>query len=806
MGWQPHAYQRAMVDAFRARQSTLLIAPTGGGKTLSGFLPSLIDVHETGVQGIHTLYVSPLKALTNDIERNLIRPIAGMGLAVTVESRTGDTPPAKRARQRRAPPNIFLTTPESLMLMLSSPDAAHLFSDLRAVIVDEVHSFAATKRGDFTALALSRLSALSPRHVRTGLSATVADPAALAAWLGQSGSPANVLQSGLPTKPDVRILVPDGMRMPYGGFMARYAVPAIYEAIRQARTSIVFVNTRAQAELMLQMLWDANEDNLPIALYHGSLDREHRRRTEAMMAAGKIRSVVATAALELGIDWGDVDLVIQVAAPKGVSRLLQRVGRSNHRLDIPSRAFLVPANRFEALECQAALTAIENGQLDGEAPSPGSLDVVAQHILSCACSAPVHPEALYNEIRTALPYAGLNRDVFDRLFQFAVDGGYVLRAYDRYKRLTEMPDGRYRIANVMTARRHRQNIGVIVEAARLKVKRVSSAGRLGGRVLGEVEEYFAQGLTPGDTFFFAGEVLTFLGIRDMTLEAKPAPGGEPKVPAYAGGQMPLSTFLADGVRSLLAKPEEWKALPDDVREWLDLQARFSAIPDPDSLLVEHFFDRRYHTVFYTFAGRKANQTLGMLITRRMEHLGLKPLSFQITDYGLVISHLSPIGRGHVAQFLAPEILGDELEEWILDSPMLKRSFRHVATVTGLVEQQSNAAKKTVRQMTVSTDLIYDVLRRHEPDHILLAVTRRDAERDLLDVKRLAELLTRFQDRWLFMQLDRPSPFSIPVLTDVRIEQVRGAGVEDLLAQASLQLQAEEMMDGVRAAVSRAERR
>ncbi len=798
-GWQAHPYQRAMLQAFRARQSTLLIAPTGGGKTLSGFLPTLIDIHETRAQGIHTLYVSPLKALTNDIERNLMRPIAEMGLAVTVESRTGDTPPAKRARQRRSPPNIFLTTPESLMLMLSQPDAARLFSGLRAVIVDEVHSFAASKRGDFTALALSRLSALSPHMMRTGLSATVADPAALAAWLGPAGAPAGVLQSGLPSKPDIRILVPEETRMPYGGFMARYAVPTIYRAIREAQTSIVFVNTRAQAELMLQMLWDANEDNLPIALYHGSLDRELRRRTEAMMAAGKIRSVVATAALELGIDWGDVDLVIQVAAPKGVSRLLQRVGRSNHRLDIPSRAFLVPANRFEALECRAALTAIENGQLDGEAPSPGSLDVVAQHILSCACGAPVHPEALFDEIRTALPYAGLERAVFDRLFQFAIDGGYVLRSYDRYKRLVALPDGYYRIANPATVRRHRQNIGVIVEAARLKVKRIGGAGR-GGRILGEVEEYFAQGLTPGDTFFFAGEVLSFLGIRDMVVEARPAPGGEPKVPAYSGGQMPLSTFLADGVRELLARPDEWRALPDDVREWLDLQTRFSAIPGPDALLVEHFFERRYHTLFYTFAGRKANQTLGMLVTRRMEHLGLKPLSFQITDYGLVISGLSPIGPAHVAQFLAPDILGDELEEWILDSRMLKRSFRHVATVTGLVDQQYNAAKKTMRQMTVSTGLIYDVLRRHEPDHILLQVTRRDAERELLDLKRLSELLTRFQDGFLFAALDRPSPFSIPVLTDVRIEQVRGAGVEDLLAQASLQLEAEEMMDGVRAAL------
>lgn len=804
-GWHPHPYQCQMIGAYRARQSTLLIAPTGGGKTLSGFLPSLIEIKETNPQGIHTLYVSPLKALTNDIERNLMRPIADMELAITVESRTGDTPPAKRARQRRSPPNIFLTTPESLMILLSSPDAAAMFAGLRHVIIDEVHSFAPTKRGDFTALALSRLAAIAGSHVRTGLSATVADPDALAAWLGsaQFGSqntPASVLESGLPQIPDIRILVPNGARMPYGGFMGRYAMPAIYQAIREAGTSIVFVNTRAQAELVLQMLWDVNEDNLPIAIYHGSLSREQRRRTEAMMADGKIRSVVATAALELGIDWGDVDLVIQVAAPKGVSRLLQRVGRSNHRLDVPSRAFLVPANRFEALECRAALSAIQDGKLDGEKPGAGSLDVVAQYILSCACAGPVTPDALFDEVRSALPFSNLDRATFDRLFRFAIDGGYVLRAYDRYKRLIEQ-DGAYRIANIATARRHRQNIGVIVEAARLKVKRLGGAG-MGGRIVGEVEEYFAQGLTPGDTFIFAGEVLAFVGIRDMTLEARPTQGGEPKVPAYVGGQMPMSTFLADGVRALLAKPEEWLSLPNDVREWLDLQQRFSTIPSPDTLLVEHFFRRRLnHTVFYTFAGRPANQTLGMLITRRMEHMGLKPISFQITDYALVISGLSEIMADHVGHFLDPDILGDELEEWIADSPMMKRSFRHVATVTGLVEQQNNQQKKTMRQMTVSTDLIYDVLRRHEPDHILLQVTRRDAERELLDLRRLSQLLTRFQDKWILRSLDRPSPFSIPVLMDVRTERVKGAGIEHLLLHATLQDEAEEMMADVRVAVA-----
>ncbi len=799
-GWQLRPYQQQMIEAFAARRSTLLVAPTGGGKTLSGFLPSLIDIHETGATGLHTLYISPLKALTNDIERNLHAPIQGMGLDVTVESRTGDTPSAKRRRQRERPPHILLTTPESLMLMLSYADARSLFANVRSVVVDEVHSFAHTKRGDFTALALARLATFAPDHLRFGLSATAARPELLAEWLLAAGRPAAILKAGLNVKPNIRIMKVKN-RMPYGGFMAQYAVPDIYEAIKGARTCIVFVNTRAQAEMLMQMLWEVNEDSLPITVYHGSLQREQRRKTEAMMAAGKLRAVVATAALELGIDWGDVDLVIQVGAPKGVSRLLQRIGRSNHRMDEPSQALLVPANRFEALECYAALDAIAKDRLDGDEPFSGSQDVIIQYIVNCACGGAIDPGDIYAEVTRTLPYRALPRDQFDKLFRFAVDGGNVLANYDRYRRLIPAKDGGFTVASNAVRRRHRMNIGVIVEAARLKVMKLNKTGKT-GRILGEVEESFAQGLTAGDTFMFAGELLAFVRIRDLIVEARPVTGGQPKIPAYAGGQMPLSTFLADGVRHVLSTPSAWRKLPAEVREWLKLQQEFSLIPPEDALLIEHFPKRRlYYTVFYTFEGRRANQTLGLLVTRRMERQGLKPVSFTLTDYGLSIAHLEEVGEDAAKALLSPDILGDDLEEWIMDAAMLRRSFRHVATVAGLAEQQHVGARATMRQLTVSTNLIYDVLRRHEPDHVLLTVARRDAERELLDLKRLSDMLLRFSDNLLFHALDRASPFAIPVITDVRTEQVHGAGVEALLAQAQMALEAEELIEDVRAALA-----
>jgi ATP-dependent Lhr-like helicase len=470
-------------------------------------------------------------------------------------------------------------------------------------------------------------------------------------------------------------------------------------------------------------------------------------------------------------------------------------------MDEPSRAFLVPANRFEALECHAALTGIAKGALDGDEPFDGSQDVIIQYIVNCACGETIHPDDIYAEVTGILPYRALPREQFDRLFRFAIDGGNVLANYERYRRLAPTQDGRYEAASHAVRRRHRMNVGVIVEAARLKVMRLNKTGKT-GRILGEVEEYFAQGLTAGDTFIFAGELLAFVRVRDLIIEARRVTAGQPKIPAYSGGQMPLSTFLADGVRQVLSAPSLWRHLPGEVREWLNLQRQFSLIPPENALLIEHFPRRNLHyTVFYTFEGRRANQTLGLLVTRRMERQGLKPISFTLSDYGLAIAHLEEIGEDAAKALLSPDILGDDLEEWIMDAAMLRRSFRHVATVAGLAEQRRPGERATMKQLTVSTNLIYDVLRRHEPDHILLSVARRDAERELLDLKRLSDMLTRFSGSLLFRALEMASPLAIPVITDVRTEQVQGAGVEALLAQAQMAFEAEKLIDDVRAALA-----
>lgn len=798
--WQIREHQQKMIEAYFKGQSSLLIAPTGGGKTLAGFLPSLIDLYTNDYDGLHTLYISPLKALTNDIERNLHKPITEMGLNIKVESRTGDTPAHKRARQKNKPPHILLTTPESLMLMLSYVDADRIFRNLKLVIIDEIHSFATNKRGDFCSLALSRLKKYAPKHIRFGLSATVAKPKDLANWLGKNRKPAKIIQVKNEIKPKIEILETEA-RMPYGGHLAKYAIPEIYEKIKQAKTSIIFVNTRSQAELIFQYLWENNADALPIAIYHGSLSKEQRRMTENMMASNKIRAIVATSALELGIDWGDIDLVIQIGAPKGVSRLLQRIGRSNHKMNKVSEAVLVPANRFEALECESAINAIAKNKLDGDELLDGSQDVLVQYIMNCACNQDLEITNLYEEVISAYPYRSLSLEEFEAIFQFAANGGYVLESYQRFERLKKIEgvnNGKnyYRIASPKVARRHRQNIGVIVEAARLNVKKTYSK-KGGGKYIGHVEEYFAQQLNPGDTFFFAGEILEYIRVVDMNMEVKPSNAREPKVPSYVGGQMPLSTFLADGVRALLNNKAQIKKLPKQILEWLDLQSKFSVLPNVDNLLVEHFkHQKRRYTVIYTFEGRKANQTLGMLMTKRMEKMGLKPLNFSITDYAISIMSISEIEQQHLEELFSPAIFSEELENWIMDSAMLKRSFRRVAIITGLTEQRHNGASKSLRQVTFSTDLIFEVLQKHEPNHVLLEITRADAERELLDSKRITDFLFKFENKITLKKLNRPSPMSIPILVDVKKEHIKGEGVEFLLQEMSSQEKAEQMMNEV----------
>ncbi|HET6183945.1 MAG TPA: ligase-associated DNA damage response DEXH box helicase [Acetobacteraceae bacterium] len=786
-GWQPRAHQLAMVAAAEAGESVLLIAPTGGGKTLAGFLPSLIALAAAPQPGLHTLYVSPLKALATDIARNLLRPVAEMALPVSIETRTGDTPANRRARQRQNPPHILLTTPESLALLLSLPDSPALFGRLSTLVMDEVHALAGTKRGDQLALCAARLSVLAPRLRRVGLSATVAHPEAIRAYVGAE----RLIEEPGGAPPEIGMMLPDG-ELSWSGHMGLEAAAQLMARIRAAGMTIVFVNTRAQAELMFQALWRLNDDPvLPIGLHHGSLEVAQRRKVEAAMAEGRLRAVVATSSLDLGIDWGGVDQVIQVGAPKGVSRLMQRVGRANHRMDEPSRALLVPANRFEVLECEAALEDVAARALDGDPPRPGGLDVLAQHVLGMACAAPFDPDALFAEIRSAAPYAALARKDFDDVLDFVAHGGYALAAYERYRKLFRDSEGRVQVRSARIARQYRMNIGTIVEAPLIEVRLAGKRGP--GPVLGEIEEYFVSLLRPGDSFMFAGRLLRFLRLRETCIEAVEGGGDDPMVPAYEGGRLPLTTNLADSVRRILQDPTRWDVLPEQVRQWLRLQRARSRLPGRTDLLVETFpRGGRWFLVAYCFEGRNAHQTLGMLLTKRMQRAGMAPLGFVATDYVLGIwSANQPAG---IAALFAEDMLGDDLEEWMADSSMLRRSFRNVAVIAGLIERRHPGAEKNRRQATINSDLIYDVLRRHQPDHVLLRATRADAASGLIDLARVAAMLARVRGQIVHMALSRVSPLAVPVLLEIGRESVRSLADEERLLEEAEAIIAEAMGD------------
>jgi ATP-dependent Lhr-like helicase len=795
--WSPRAHQLAMVEKGRAGRHALLIAPTGGGKTLAGFLPSLIELSErpraNASPSVHTLYLSPLKALAVDIERNLMAPIAEMGLPVRAESRTGDTGVSRRQRQRVKPPDMLLTTPEQLALFCAWEGARRYFEDLRCVIIDEVHAVWPSKRGDLLALGLARLQTFAPALRRVGLSATVDDPDVIRRWLAPSlADEVDLVRGAAGAPPVVDVLLSEG-RVPWAGHTAQHAMPEVYEAIRRAKTALVFVNTRFQAEFAFQELWRLNEHNLPIALHHGSLSAEQRRKVEAAMAKGALRAVVCTSTLDLGVDWGDVDLVIQLASPKGASRMVQRIGRANHRLDEPSRALFVPANRFEMLECQAAREAIAENALDAEPEHPGALDVLAQHVMGLACSEPFDLLALYDELRSAGPYRNLVWEDFETVIDFVSTGGYALKTYDRYRRIVKGSDGLWRVRNEETALRHRMNVGAIVSPAMLSVRIASRPRGTPGRKIGEVEEGYLEVLEPGDTFVFAGQVWRLIGVSGLDVLVQPAPDAPAKMPSWGGSKFALSTFLASKVRHLMSENARWDGLPDDTREWLEIQRGKSAIPAEDEMLLETFpRGQRHFMVAYPFEGRLAHTTLAMLLTRRLERAGAGPLGFVCNDYAVAIWSLKPMDGLDMNDLFAEDMLGDDLESWLLESYMMKAAFKACALISGLVERRFRGDQKSGRQITFSTDLVYDVLRRHQPDHLLLRCARADAARGLVDVARLGQMLARIRGRIRHAKLDHLSPFAVPMVLEIGRQRSPGGAGEMILAEAAETLIAEAM--------------
>ena len=777
-GWHIHPHQQQMLDRKDA-PALMLIAPTGGGKTLAGFLPTLTELADGTHEGLHTLYVSPLKALAADIKRNLRTPVDEMNLPIRIEDRTGDTSYTQKRRQRADPPHILLTTPESLALLTSYEDAPRMFKGLQRVIVDEIHALAESKRGDQLMLALSRLQAMAPDLRRVGLSATVEDPQAIAHQLASHPDPCPILHADPGPAPDIQMLVTDE-QPPWTGGGGKYAIPAVLDEVKRHNTTLIFHNTRAQAEIFFHNLWLANDDGLPIGIHHGSLDRDQREKVEGAMVAGQLKAIVCTGSLDLGIDWGDVDLVIQVGAPKNVKRLVQRIGRANHRYNAPSKALLVPANRFEVVECVAALEAVHAHDLDGDPKGPGPRDVLCQHILIRACAGPFQADDLYAEVIRVGAYAGLSRAAFDDCLDFCATGGYALRAYDKWKRLLQTADGAWQLRDPRAAQRIRMNIGTIQDTDTLKVRMKGNF-----KALGEIEEAFAATLTPGDTFLIGGQIVRYDGLKDMTVQVTRDAAKTPKIATFMGTKFATSTQLQARILTMFQQ-DTWPQLHNHTAEWLHLQREISQLPEAERILVESMsFDGRHYTCVYGFAGRNAQQTLGLLLTQRMEQLGLHPMGFVATDYATLFWGLDPVNDP--APLFDTTATQDGFETWLAGNAVMKKTFRGAATIAGLIERNLPQARKSGRQATFSSDILYETLSKYDPDHLILQITREEALRGLVDFGRIDEMMARTAGRIDHVVLDRVSPLAAPLLLERGKITVAGSAQDRLLEDAAAAL-------------------
>ena len=762
-GWSLYDHQIETLSLIKKGFDVILHAPTGGGKTIGGFMPSIDDFISNNYksQEFHTLYISPLKALTTDVQRNLLNPINDLKINIKVETRTSDTSTYNKAKQIKKPPNFLMTTPESFALLMARTDVINLFKNLKFVIIDELHTFFDSKRGHLLSLNLARLRSIKPFQV-IGLSATLKNTNLAKKYLSNNKN-TKLVSTHSKVAPEITILN-SGNRIPWSGHSPRYALSEIYSEILKFKSSILFVNTRAQAEILFESLWAINNKNKKIAIHHGSLEKELRKKVEKEIVEGHVECVVATSSLDLGLDWGNIDLVMQIGAPKGVARLVQRIGRANHTINTPSRAILVPTNCFEYVECIAAKECVELNFLEDEIYSEGSLDVLAQHIVGVAISQKFKKEDLYKQIKEAWPYRNLNIEDFEKTLSFVENGGYSLQAYEEYSRLRR--DGEYyEIRDKSLVTKYKMNIGTIVEAEMLRL-------RVGNRYLGNIEEWFISGLSAGDTFIFGGKRLMFEKVIGNIAYAKITALEHQKIPSFKGGNLPLSTHLSKTVRKIFSKRLEAVDLPDSLKKWSELQTKFSSFPKENEFLVETFKRKngkqeKYYMAVHPFEGRNTHQTLGFLILRRIKKLGVQPFGFVANDYSILFSFSKEIED--IDFLFSQDILIEDLYEWLEETPLIKRLFREIAIISGLIYKNLPGNQKTGKQVTFNTDLIYEVLRKHEPHHILLKITTENAKKDLVDLDRLSTFLFRIKNKIKINKLNRASALAFSLLFEYHKE-------------------------------------
>jgi len=767
-GRTPFDFQEALWSAYWRGESGLLNAGTGTGKTLAAWLGPLLEPDaRAGVPGIRVVWVTPLRALARDLVSALREPLKSLNPHWRVEERTGDTSASRRARQTTKPPHALVTTPESLSVMLSRGAAAGVLANVQALIVDEWHEFLGSKRGVQLELVAARLRELSPSLRVWGMSATLPDlPAAMQTLLGPA-RPGTLIRARQAKHYDIRpILPPTLARFPWAGHLGLALLPEVLTIIERAATTLVFCNTRAQAELWLQAIISARLDWLTTtALHHGSIDAKIRRRIEEGLKDGTLKCVVCTSSLDLGVDFPPVDQVVQIGSPKGVGRLLQRAGRSGHQPGQVSRVTLVPTHAFELLECAAARLAAAAHDIEPRIGLRLSLDVLAQHLVTLASGGGFEAEELWAEVRTTHAFAQLTPDQWRWTLDFITRGGSSLQGYPQFRRVV-LRDSRYVVAAEDIARRHRLAIGTISSNASVTVKWAT------GGTLGFIEESFIGRLRPKDVFVFAGRTVRLVAVRDSVALVRLAASRSRYVPRWQGSRLPLSATLGLGLLDLLGSYAAGLAQEPEVlalEPLLRVQSEWSAVPTRESLLVECYETREgFHLMLYPFAGRRVNEGIATVLAARLARESPRTFSVASNEYGFELLCEEPLevdGEG-LRQLLSLEGLLPDVVASINLSDLARRQFRDIAQIAGLVDAGRPGKRKSSRQLQVSSGLMFDVLERHDADNLLLSQSRSEVLEAQLNFRELRAALERLAR--LHISLRRPprlTPLGFPLWAD-----------------------------------------
>lgn len=812
-GWQPFPFQKQVWAAYLAGKSGLIHAPTGTGKTYAAWLgplmewvtlhpPPYLPAKAKQAPPLQVLWITPLRALAADTAEALALPLHDLQLPWTIETRTGDTSSAARNRQRQQLPTALVTTPESLSLLLALPNASELFDSLQTVIVDEWHELMATKRGVQTELALARLRRWRP-HLRTwGMSATMGNlETALHTLLGRGDygtgevAQGHLIEGELHKSLVFESLIPVNVeRFPWAGHLGLTLLPQVIDQIEANRSTLIFTNTRNQTERWYQEILEQRPDWAgEIALHHSSLEAGTRSWVENELRHGRLRCVVCTASLDLGVDFPAVDCVVQIGSPKGVARLMQRAGRSGHQPGATSRVVCAPTHALELLEVSAARTAMEGRQIEDRRPLEKPLDVLVQHLVTIAVGSGFVAEELYREIRTTRAYSGLTGEEWQWALDFVTGGGDALRNYDQHSRVVERA-GRYSVEDRQVAQMHRMSIGTIVSEATLNVQFVR-----GGKI-GQIDESFATRLKPGDRFTLAGHTLEFVRLREMTVWVRRASGSKGVLARWSGGNLPLSEELTQSIRARLEEARNKVYVDDEMqalRPLFALQQSWSLIPAQDELLIEVTKTRAgYHLFFYPFEGRLVHEGLAALIAWRIAQVNPITFTLAANDYGFEL--LSPDAPWETPVALEAALQGrlfttDHLQEDILQSlnasEMARRQFREIARIAGLVIQRFPGGRNTLHQLQASSGLIYDVLQEYDPGNLLLAQAREAVLQRQLEASRLERALVRIASGCITVRHpSHPTPFAFPLLVERLRQTISSETLEDRIRKMQLRFE------------------